>query len=96
MACETVLLREAITRGATRFSDFEAALSIATNILSQRLDRLIANGMLERQPYRELGSRARLSYHPTRKGLSAECILSAMQRWSEGEGAAGTKATSAS
>ena len=69
--------------GARSFSDFLAAPEkIATNILSERLERLQAWGIMEPVEPRS-GRRARGSYRLTRAGAELLPILQAVARWGE-------------
>ncbi|MEJ3651507.1 helix-turn-helix domain-containing protein [Actinomycetes bacterium KLBMP 9759] len=77
-----VILREAIS-GTSRFADFRAALGVAPDVLSDRLATLVAAGVLEKRPYREPGSRARHSYHPTEAGNELRVVLGALQQWGD-------------
>jgi DNA-binding HxlR family transcriptional regulator len=43
-----LIVRDALL-GITRFSEFERSLGIAKNVLAERLDRLVAEGVLERR-----------------------------------------------
>lgn len=43
-----LILRDAILSGVTRFGDFQHNLGIATNVLTSRLDGLVAAGLMER------------------------------------------------
>ncbi|HXA89525.1 MAG TPA: helix-turn-helix domain-containing protein, partial [Mycobacterium sp.] len=61
-----LLIRESFY-GSTRFDEFQQRLSIATNILTQRLRRLVDRGILTRTAYRERP--ARHEYRLTEKGL---------------------------
>jgi DNA-binding HxlR family transcriptional regulator len=77
-----LILREAIW-GATRFRDFQAALGISTDLLSDRLATLVDAGVLEKRPYREPGERARSGYHVTEAGRELQVILGALQQWGD-------------
>lgn len=63
----------------TKYSDIEAALGIAPNILAARLDRLTMQGLLMRGRYRDHPKR--YAYHLTEKGLSLYPIVVAMVAW---------------
>src|SRR5712691_11791659 len=45
-----LILRSAVFAGSTRYGEFQRSLGIATNILQNRLDGLVAAGIMERQP----------------------------------------------
>ncbi len=65
--------------GATKYSDIEAALGIAPNILATRLERLTKQGLLSRALYQS--NPPRHAYHLTDKGLSLYPIIVAMDAW---------------
>jgi DNA-binding HxlR family transcriptional regulator len=75
-----LILREAMY-GAEHFSVFQERLDISKNILTQRLERMLAEGLLERRLYQEKPPRS--SYHLTDKGRSALKILAAMVSWAD-------------
>src|SRR5437870_11726788 len=60
-----MIVRDAFL-GVTRFDDFQARLGISRNILNQRLNHLVDNGVLERVRYSE--HPPRFEYHLTHKG----------------------------
>lgn len=78
-----LVLREIVLFGESRFGDVQKKLGIATNVLTDRLERLVEGGVLERRSYREEGSRARFSYHPTRAGFDLKLVLAALQQWGD-------------
>jgi DNA-binding HxlR family transcriptional regulator len=78
-----LILREALTNGATRFDEFTAALGIAPNILTARLKTLVESGVFEKREYREQGSRPRMSYHPTEAGNQLLIVLGALAQWGD-------------
>jgi DNA-binding HxlR family transcriptional regulator len=65
--------------GVTRFDDYQKRLGVARNILSNRLRRLVEQGILEKRPVRE-GAR-RLEYRVTPKGEELRDPLSEIHRW---------------
>jgi len=75
-----LLIRQACL-GTRRFDDFQAALGIGRNILTQRLNRLVDEGILAKVRYEE--SRPRYEYRLTDKGRDAYPILAAMAAWGE-------------
>jgi DNA-binding HxlR family transcriptional regulator len=77
-----LILREALS-GVTRFADFRQALGIAPDVLSDRLATLVDAGVLEKQPYREPGTRLRYSYHLTPSGAELRLVLGALQQWGD-------------
>ena len=78
-----LILREALIGGVTRFADFERNLGIAPNILTSRLDDIVAAGVLVRRAYQEPGSRRRFSYHATSAGKDLAVTLAALQQWGD-------------
>ena len=75
-----LILREAFL-GARRFHEFQANLGIARNILSARLKKLVARGILERT-VAEGGGR-RLEYRLTAKGRAFFPVLMALMQWGD-------------
>ncbi|MET9877115.1 helix-turn-helix domain-containing protein [Actinacidiphila glaucinigra] len=78
-----LVLREAALRGVTRFADFRRELGIAPDLLTGRLGSLVDEGIMEKRPYREPGSRTRYSYHLTPAGEELRLILAALQQWGD-------------
>jgi DNA-binding HxlR family transcriptional regulator len=75
-----LILRDAFM-GVRRFEDFHNDLGIARNILSARLDRLIAGGILETRRYQDHPSRD--EYVLTASGKDLFDVLLAMWRWGD-------------
>jgi DNA-binding HxlR family transcriptional regulator len=78
-----LILREALLQGVTRFADFERNLGIAPNILTDRLNAIVAAGVLTKRAYQEPGLRRRVSYHPTAAGKELAVTLAALQQWGD-------------
>ena len=78
-----LVLREILLSGLSKFGDLERALNIAPNVLSERLATMVDAGVLEKHEYREAGSRARFSYHPTDAGRDLVLVLAALQQWGD-------------
>ncbi|MEU1619418.1 helix-turn-helix domain-containing protein [Streptomyces sp. NPDC005722] len=78
-----LVLREATLRGVTRFADFRQELGIAPDLLTGRLTTLVDQGIMERRPYREPGSRTRYGYHLTAAGEELRLVLAAFQQWGD-------------
>ncbi len=75
-----VILRNAFC-GMSRFQDFQRHLGISSSILARRLEKLVENGILLRQPSAE---DARIvHYRLTEKGRALSPILAAMTLWGE-------------
>src|SRR5687767_12371990 len=49
----TLLVIRDVFNGNRRFSEMQRSLGVARNILSNRLQRLVEQGILERRPYQE-------------------------------------------
>lgn len=77
-----LVLREA-HYGVTRFDEMRADLEIPKAALSSRLKGLVDEGLLERRPYREAGSRTRDEYVPTAKGRALLPALIALMQWGD-------------
>jgi DNA-binding HxlR family transcriptional regulator len=75
-----LLIRQACT-GTRRFDDFQTALGVGRNILSQRLARLVDLGMLRRVEYQD--KPARSEYRLTDKGREVYPVLAAMAAWGD-------------
>jgi DNA-binding HxlR family transcriptional regulator len=75
-----LLIRQACL-GTRRFDDFHTALGIGRNILSQRLTRLVEEGILARVEYQP--SPPRHEYRLTDKGRDVYPILAAMAAWGD-------------
>lgn len=76
------VLREALA-GATRFSEFRTRLGVATDILSNRLERLVGADIMVRHNYREAGQRARSGYHLTEAGRQLGLTILTLQQWGD-------------
>jgi DNA-binding HxlR family transcriptional regulator len=75
-----LILRGALN-GLVHFEHFQAGLGIARNILSDRLGKLVAGGILERTPAPE--DRRKIVYSLTAKGEALLPVVLALRQWSE-------------
>lgn len=76
----TLIVVRDLLLGRSRFKEFTASPEgIPTNILSERLNRLLEHGIVEQIPASE-GSK-RMAYELTEKGLALKPILKSMVRW---------------
>ena len=76
----TLLVIRDLFSGRTRFKEFAASPEgIPTNILTDRLERLLARGLVEQIPAED-GTK-RLAYRLTKKGKALGPILRAMRDW---------------
>jgi DNA-binding HxlR family transcriptional regulator len=75
-----LILRGALN-GLKHFEEFQAGLGIARNILSDRLGRLVAGGILERSP--DPSDRRKVIYALTAKGEGLLPVVLALRQWGE-------------
>ena len=75
-----LILRDAF-RGVRRFDELQRDLGIARNILTDRLQKLVAHGVLERQPYQQ--HPVRYEYRLTPMGVDLSPALVALMRWGD-------------
>jgi DNA-binding HxlR family transcriptional regulator len=75
-----LVIREAAF-GTARFSDFRSRLGIASDVLTDRLQALVGQGVLERVAYQEEGSRTRTEYRLTDAGRELHVVLGALGDW---------------
>jgi DNA-binding HxlR family transcriptional regulator len=83
----TLLLVREAGLGIRRFEHFQRHLGIGRNILTQRLQHLVDEGVFERVPYQEHPPRH--EYRLTRKGHDLWPVLAALMAWGdrwEGDG----------
>lgn len=73
-----LVLRECFY-GRRRFDEFVESLGIPRPVLTQRLNRLVEEGVLAKVPYEERPPR--YEYRLTDKGRAAWDVLAAMWRW---------------
>jgi DNA-binding HxlR family transcriptional regulator len=73
-----MILRECF-RGVGRFEDIQAKLQLGRNILAERLQTLVEEGILERRQYRH--TPVRHEYVLTPKGEDLYPVLLAVLRW---------------
>ena len=77
-----LVLREAFN-GVRRFDDMRRRTQAPRQVLSDRLSKLVAEGLLRRAPYQEQGQRARLEYRLTEKGLDLYPVLVSLMEWGD-------------
>lgn len=75
-----LIVRDAFL-GLRRFDQFQASLGIARNVLTDRLNRLVEEGILERVRYSERPER--FEYRLTRKGRELNIALTALRQWGD-------------
>ncbi|HYJ29663.1 MAG TPA: helix-turn-helix domain-containing protein [Allosphingosinicella sp.] len=75
-----LILRGAFN-GLQHFEEFQGALGIARNILSNRLARLVEHGILKRQA--DSDDRRKIVYRLSDKGRALLPVLIALRQWGE-------------
>src|ERR1700731_2295957 len=77
-----LVLREAFN-GVRRFADMQRRTGMPRQVLSDRLARLVEEGLLRKVPYQESGQRVRYEYRLTDKGLDLYPVLVALMEWGD-------------
>ncbi|MGY1701093.1 winged helix-turn-helix transcriptional regulator [Geodermatophilus sp. SYSU D00766] len=77
-----LVLREAFL-GVRRFADLQRVLGAPRAVLTDRLNTLVAEGILRRVPYQAQGERQRHEYRLTQKGLDLYPALVALMAWGD-------------
>lgn len=75
-----LIVRDAFL-GRSRFEEFRKSLGAPTNVLTDRLDRLVAEGVFELRPYSE--HPPRFEYVLTKKGRELRVALVALMQWGD-------------
>ena len=75
-----LLIREAFF-GTRRFADFQAALGISKNVLTQRLEHLVEHEVFERVDAGVHGPR--FEYVLTARGKDLATVLTALRQWGD-------------
>ena len=75
-----LIIREAFY-GSTRFRDFLSNTGISKNLLTDRLNKLVEDGIMERVEFSDRGTN--YTYALTKKGLALEVVIVAIQQWSD-------------
>ncbi|MFC4121459.1 winged helix-turn-helix transcriptional regulator [Nonomuraea zeae] len=76
-----LIIRDAAFGGATRYSDFQRKLGIATNVLKARLHGFVEAGIMERHRYSEQPEL--YEYLLTDKGRALAPALVALSEWGD-------------
>jgi DNA-binding HxlR family transcriptional regulator len=74
-----LILRDALFRGMTRFSEFERSLGVAPNVLAKRLEGFVASGLLKKHTDGDDAEH----YRPTDKALSFKPVIVALTAWGD-------------
>src|ERR1700677_3201112 len=77
----TILVLGDVFLGRRRFDQMRQSLGVARNVLAARLDRLRAEGILEKVPYQERPLRH--EYRLTSKGLDLWPVIVELLRWGD-------------
>src|SRR5438045_6792176 len=75
------LIPRGALNGLKHFEEFQGGLGIARNILSDRLSKLVAGGILERRPDPDDGRR--VIYSLTPKGEALLPVVVALRQWGD-------------
>ena len=75
-----LIIRDAFL-GVRRFDQFQESLGIAPNVLTDRLTRLVGQGILERSAYSERPPRS--EYRLTEKGQDLAVPVLALMQWGD-------------
>ncbi len=75
-----LVIRDAF-QGVRRFDDFQERLGVARNVLSDRLSRLVDEGILEKRLYQERPRR--FEYRLTPKGIDLFPALISLMKWGD-------------
>jgi DNA-binding HxlR family transcriptional regulator len=79
----TFLVLREVFNGVRRFEDMQRRTGIPRQVLSQRLGRLVEEGLLRKMPCRESGQRSRDEYRLTDKGLDLYPVLVSLLQWGD-------------
>jgi len=77
----TLLIVRDLILGLSRFDEFVESLGIASNVLADRLNRLVEEEIAERIPYSERPDR--FEYRLTAKGRELGPVLLALMQWGD-------------
>lgn len=77
-----VVLRE-VFNGIRRFEEMREHSGMPRQVLTNRLNMLVEQGVLRREPYREPGERERHEYRLTEKGFDLYPVLVAVREWGD-------------
>jgi DNA-binding HxlR family transcriptional regulator len=77
----TMLVIRDVFLGVRRFEDFQRDLGVARNILTDRLTRLVDDGILERRRYQDKPER--FEYRLTEKGIDLWPVLVSLMKWGD-------------
>lgn len=75
-----LIIRDAFY-GVRRFDQFQSDLGVARNVLTDRLEKLVSKGVLERRQYEERPPR--FEYRLTASGRDLVSVILAMMSWGD-------------
>jgi len=79
------ILRAAFFRART-FEEYQRATGVARNILTDRLNRLVDAGILERRVYEQHANRALHEYRLTEAGIDIYPVIATLMAWGNKHG----------
>jgi len=79
----TFLVLREVFNGVRRFDDMQRRTRAPRQILSDRLARLVSQGLLRKVLYQEHGQRSRHEYRLTEAGLDLYPVLVALMQWGD-------------
>lgn len=79
----TLLILRSSLFGVRRFDDFQKELGVPRTVLSGRLSKLVAHGVMAKQKYKEDGKRTRPEYVLTDAGEALRPVLMALTQWGD-------------
>jgi len=77
----TLLIIRDVFLGLRRFDQLQESLGVARNVLTDRLNRLVEEGILERVQYSQRP--LRFEYRLTEKGRELNVALTALRQWGD-------------
>src|SRR5262245_25520794 len=79
----TILVLREVFLGIRRFEDLRVRTGIPRQVLTNRLAKLVDQGLLRRQPYQEPGARGREEYRLTEMGFDLAPVLASLLSWGD-------------
>jgi DNA-binding HxlR family transcriptional regulator len=79
----TFLVLREVFNGVRRFDEMQRRTQAPRQVLSDRLARLVGQGLLRKVPYQEQGQRSRYEYRLTEAGLDLYPVLVALMQWGD-------------
>jgi DNA-binding HxlR family transcriptional regulator len=76
-----LIIRDALFRGVTRFTEFQRSLGLAPNVLATRLEGFVDAGLMSTRRYSEHPDH--VDYHLTEKGRDLAPVIVALMAWGD-------------